>query len=217
MVAGQAAKKSSATRGVIVDAAYRTLVRNGTCSTSVDDVAREAGVARGLIHYYFSSKEDLLLAAVEQACNDIRTEPVEDPFEAARDQLERVRHPSRKLRNFQRLLLDSAGGALHNPPIAGVLRTFLARNREGLEEIVGGMLAANDRSSAHASALTGAVYGAVLGIALQRELDPSFAHQAALDQLERLVAESVGERQLPSGTPSSTTSGVRRTGVGHRT
>jgi uncharacterized protein YbaR (Trm112 family) len=35
------------------------------------DIAREAGVPPGLIHYYFTSKEDLLVAAIRYGCNQV--------------------------------------------------------------------------------------------------------------------------------------------------
>ena len=45
----------------IVRAAAAVLGRQGYAATSLRDVAREAKVAPGLLHYYFESKEDLLL------------------------------------------------------------------------------------------------------------------------------------------------------------
>src|SRR3989442_5347420 len=42
------------------------------------DIAAEAGVAPGLAHYYFETKEDLLVAAIEHGC-----EPVMDGWEQA--------------------------------------------------------------------------------------------------------------------------------------
>ena len=57
------------TRGRIIAGAYQTLIRQGYEATSVKDIAREAGVPPGLIHYYFTSKEDLLVAAIRYGCN----------------------------------------------------------------------------------------------------------------------------------------------------
>src|SRR2546428_12707837 len=56
------------TKERIVDAAYRTLVRQGYHETSMKDIAAEAGAAPGLAHYYFETKEDLLVAAIERGC-----------------------------------------------------------------------------------------------------------------------------------------------------
>src|SRR6267143_6250643 len=59
------------TKDRIVDAAYWTLVRRGYHETAVKDIAAEAGVAPGLAHYYFETKEDLLVAAIEHGCQPV--------------------------------------------------------------------------------------------------------------------------------------------------
>ena len=46
------------TKDRIIDAAYRALVRQGYHETSMKDIAAEAGVAPGLAHYYFETKEE---------------------------------------------------------------------------------------------------------------------------------------------------------------
>src|SRR6202165_1758086 len=51
-------------RGQIVRTATAVLARQGYSATSLKDVAREAGVAQGLLHYYFESKQELLLEVV---------------------------------------------------------------------------------------------------------------------------------------------------------
>ncbi|HHG84163.1 MAG TPA: TetR/AcrR family transcriptional regulator, partial [Bacteroidetes bacterium] len=47
-------------RKKILDAALRLFAQKGFDGTSVSGVAKEAGVAKGLIYNYFSSKEDLV-------------------------------------------------------------------------------------------------------------------------------------------------------------
>jgi AcrR family transcriptional regulator len=44
----------------ILDAARQTFVRCGVADTSVDDIARSAGVAKGTIYLYYKSKDDIL-------------------------------------------------------------------------------------------------------------------------------------------------------------
>jgi TetR/AcrR family fatty acid metabolism transcriptional regulator len=64
-------------RRQILDAAIRAFARQGFHACRVSDIAREAGVAYGLVYHYFSSKEEvlnelfaerwsLLLAAIEE-------------------------------------------------------------------------------------------------------------------------------------------------------
>ena len=48
----------------IIEAALREFALNGYAGTRLDDVARRAGVAKGLIYRYFEDKEALFLAAM---------------------------------------------------------------------------------------------------------------------------------------------------------
>ncbi|MFS1511414.1 TetR/AcrR family transcriptional regulator [Chengkuizengella sp. SCS-71B] len=62
-------KKDIDTKQKIVDAAYRVLAEQGYDKTSMKQIAKEAGVAQGLINYYFESKEDLLFELFhEESC-----------------------------------------------------------------------------------------------------------------------------------------------------
>ena len=40
----------------IVDAMRRSVAQRGVAGSTFDHVAKEAGVSRGLLHYYFGSK-----------------------------------------------------------------------------------------------------------------------------------------------------------------
>src|SRR3954451_6152696 len=50
----------------IVDAMRDSVARRGAAGSTFDHVAREAGVSRGLLHYYFGTKERLLVEVVRR-------------------------------------------------------------------------------------------------------------------------------------------------------
>src|SRR5881398_1371637 len=50
----------------IIEAMRRSVARRGSAGSTFDHVAREAGVSRGLLHYYFGTKEQLLVEAVRR-------------------------------------------------------------------------------------------------------------------------------------------------------
>jgi TetR/AcrR family transcriptional regulator, fatty acid metabolism regulator protein len=88
MANGRATEK----RRAILDAAIRVFARQGFHAARVSDIAREAGVAYGLVYHYFDSKEQmlnelfserwaLLLDAIRQADADL--EGPRDKLEAA--------------------------------------------------------------------------------------------------------------------------------------
>jgi AcrR family transcriptional regulator len=54
----------------IIAAMRASVATRGAAGSTFDHVAREAGVSRGLLHYYFGSKERLLVEVVRQDAND---------------------------------------------------------------------------------------------------------------------------------------------------
>jgi AcrR family transcriptional regulator len=55
-------------RDRILNAAQRLFVRYGVKRTSVDDVAREAGIAKGTVYLSFKSKAELFAAIADRLC-----------------------------------------------------------------------------------------------------------------------------------------------------
>src|ERR1700722_10021477 len=67
----------------IIDAMRRSVARRGTTGSTFDHVSREAGVSRGLLHYYFGTKEQLLAEAVRRDC-ELRLEQLEGQLSTAK-------------------------------------------------------------------------------------------------------------------------------------
>jgi AcrR family transcriptional regulator len=66
----------------IVEAMRRSVAQHGTAGSTFERVAREAGVSRGLLHYYFGTKEQLLAEAVRRDCQ-LRLERMEQQLAGA--------------------------------------------------------------------------------------------------------------------------------------
>jgi len=58
-------------RARILGAAQHLFLRYGVKRTSIDDVAREAEIAKGTIYLYYESKNELFAAVAERLCSDI--------------------------------------------------------------------------------------------------------------------------------------------------
>jgi AcrR family transcriptional regulator len=79
----EAPRKLDGEKAQRIVAAMRSSVgTRGAAASTFDIVAREAGVSRGLLHYYFGSKERLLVEVVRQDC-DARIAALEERLEAA--------------------------------------------------------------------------------------------------------------------------------------
>jgi TetR/AcrR family transcriptional regulator, transcriptional repressor of bet genes len=59
-------------RRQIIDGLRAAIVKHGLADASVQRIAEEADVPTGLIHHYFESKEDLLIATIDQVVEDLR-------------------------------------------------------------------------------------------------------------------------------------------------
>jgi AcrR family transcriptional regulator len=66
----------------IVEAMRASVAARGIAGSTFDQVARAAGVSRGLLHYYFGTKERLLVEVVRREC-DLRNERLEDAIAGA--------------------------------------------------------------------------------------------------------------------------------------
>ena len=62
-------KKSETSVATILTAATRVLARQGYARTSLMDIAQEAGMSKGAVHYHFPTKEALISHVLEHACN----------------------------------------------------------------------------------------------------------------------------------------------------
>jgi AcrR family transcriptional regulator len=67
----------------IVDAMRASVAARGIAGSTFEHVAREAGVSRGLLHYYFGTKERLLVEVV-RSDTEIRVARLDAPLAAAR-------------------------------------------------------------------------------------------------------------------------------------
>ncbi|MFZ0041511.1 MAG: TetR/AcrR family transcriptional regulator [Solirubrobacteraceae bacterium] len=66
----------------IVEAMRASVATRGIAASTFDHVAREAGVSRGLLHYYFGTKERLLVEVVRREC-EVRGESLDQAVSQA--------------------------------------------------------------------------------------------------------------------------------------
>jgi AcrR family transcriptional regulator len=112
-----------ARRVQIIEAATRVLSRQGYTDTSLKEIAREAGVAPGLLHYYFDSKEELLLEVVQVLDRDLTetwkraVADIEDPLERIVAALDAAEARCAQRPESWRLMFDLYMLGLSNPNI----------------------------------------------------------------------------------------------------
>lgn len=126
----------------IIQAARDVLARNGYAEATISQVAAEAGVSRGLLHYYFTNKEDMMARAV-RAGAEVSLNVVESVFQANRTPSDLARGFREGLKaiaqgdpNFIHLMLESWAVSRRSQVVAGELRA----NYRLFRQAVGGEL-----------------------------------------------------------------------------
>src|SRR5438045_7862535 len=76
----------------ILEAARKVFAKKGFSDATVDDIALAAGVAKGTVYLYYSSKREVYFAALKFG--------IEQMYAALADQLKRVSTPAEKLRSL---------------------------------------------------------------------------------------------------------------------
>jgi AcrR family transcriptional regulator len=200
------------TKERIVEAAYRALVKRGYHETSMKDIAAEAGVAPGLAHYYFETKEDLLVAAIEHGCEPLMGAWEQaginlggalprdvDPVVVARLGFELAKEELRTYRGLFLLTFDMFGVGLHNPKIAAAVRTFIETRRAFIARITEGIIAGMPQPPvASAESIAAAVWGSLHGIYLQKVMESAFDAESAIDALSEMAIAFAFRPQLAS-------------------
>jgi len=160
-------------RGQIVAAAAAVLGRQGFAETSLKDVAREAGVAPGLLHYYFESKQELLCEVVSSLEREMSRDwqqaiaDIDDPLERIVAALDHAAVRCSERPEFFRLLFDLYNLGLSSPAIRDRCAEMWARFIDDIEHEVRrvlGQLPAYAVVPPHELAV--AIAGAIDGIAL---------------------------------------------------
>lgn len=134
-----------ARRRQILEAARRCFARKGFHQTSMQDLFAEARLSSGAVYRYFSSKDDMILAIVDENMRDVMGlihSLAADPHrqglgEALASLLDEIRekHAGDDLGAMAVLVWSEA---LHNPALAQRFEAFLADMRVALAEVIRG-------------------------------------------------------------------------------
>jgi AcrR family transcriptional regulator len=98
--------KSEKSAAQIVAAATRVLATKGYARTSLLDIAREAGMSKGALHYHFPTKESLVEKVLENALEAVAQRTLSAWEQAAGDPFEALRSAIRELWEVRRTRTD---------------------------------------------------------------------------------------------------------------
>ncbi len=181
-------------RDRIIAAAYEVLSKKGYDRASTKEIAATAGVAQGLINYYFPSK-DLLFAEVfrqetERYCHSFHVElnqamPEEPLNKGTIAKLLEV--PKNRVidePDWFRLRYELFAIGLRNEAARPILKEMLNTKTEYIAESIRPLLPLPKEQT---GALASILHGVFEGLALQKIADPEFNYEEAYATLAQML------------------------------
>jgi AcrR family transcriptional regulator len=184
----------------IVDAMRESVAKRGAAGSTFEQVAAEAGVSRGLLHYYFGTKERLLVEVVRRDA-ELRVERLEAPLARAGNVddvldvlLASLMDALENEPGFFLLLFELFSAGRRNQDIQREMGQLFGRIRGHLAEA----LKAKEREGVlnlryDAEAVASFLFAIADGFALQALSDPARDHAAAI------AASTAAARHLLTG------------------
>ncbi|WP_269079219.1 TetR/AcrR family transcriptional regulator [Paenibacillus durus] len=176
-----------------MDAAYQVLAEKGYDKASTKEIARVAGVAQGLISYYFPSK-DLLFAEVfrresEKYCESYSFTPsnAEGPLNAAAVKSALSVPQSRAVDNpsWIKLRYELYALGLRNPAVSESIKTTLVSKREHQTRLIERISRLPEE---HSRSLAPILLSVFDGLGLQRLCDEDFDYEGAYDTFAAILS-----------------------------
>lgn len=135
--------KSEKSAAQIVAAATRVLARQGYARTSLLDIAKEAGMSKGALHYHFPTKEALVAKVLETVLDHVAQRTLSawdrasgDPFQAIRSGIHELWEVRRARTDEVAVIADLLAQSLYDeqlrPQLAAYYRTASAQVNERL-------------------------------------------------------------------------------------
>lgn len=193
----------------IIEAAAAVLAAQGYANTSIKDIAREAGIAQGLVHYYFGSKEELVLAVLRQTCSEMLEETRRSfsesqghPLARAWAGLEAAERRSAERPELFRLMLEMVPLSQSNPALRAQLQELyenlcdeVTEMVDELNELIPTPLPIPARDFA------GVIIAAIDGLAIRALVQPVADPSALYRALGFLLLSSMTSSYAAAGLP----------------
>jgi AcrR family transcriptional regulator len=204
--------KSEKSAAQIVAAATRVLARQGYARSSLLDIAREAGMSKGALHYHFPTKESLVAKVLEQALDTVAQRTLSaweranagDPFLAFRSAIRELWEVRRTRTDEVAVIADLLAQSLYDsqlrPQLADYYRTASAQVMQRLLPFLEG---AGLRPRVAPELLPRILVGLLDGLVMQHFVDEGAIDSEHLVQAIETMASSLFERPPPAPSSSS--------------
>lgn len=187
--------KGIARRQEILDKAIVVFAERGSKRTSLRAIAQEVGVTHAALTHYFGSLEELLVAVYRESERRTREEHPESPGLSPARMMRVSAEENRSVPGLVQLYSTLVAAALDEGHAAAheFATQRFSRVRAQLADRVRELQTTGElRADLDAELVSSLVIAASDGLQTQWLLDPSVDHGAALEMLDRLLADSSG-------------------------
>lgn len=186
------------THEAIMGATYHALCKHGYAHLTMQDIADEFDKSRSLLHYHYDTKEELLLAFVDNIVgwigDRLAESETEEPLERLEEFIDRfVIEPGEEDREtFALALLELRVQAVHNEEFREKLAVHYEKNVEAVADIVADGIEEGVFREVDPEATGEAIYTALVGARMyQVTLGAEHASRRMRDQLAAFVVDDL--------------------------
>ncbi|MGF1467014.1 MAG: TetR/AcrR family transcriptional regulator [Sandaracinaceae bacterium] len=202
-------RKSAVSAAQIVAAATRVIARQGYAQSSLNDIAREAGMSKGAVHYHFPTKEVLVAKVLETACAAVTERTMQtwrrqeaDPFEALRASIRELWDVRVQRTEEAMVVADLLSHALHDealrPPLAAYYRFAAAQTAQHLVHMASTYRL---RPKVGAELIPRLLLGLLDGLMMQAYVEPGVIDPDELVAAVEQIAAGLFEAAPPDAEP----------------
>ena len=182
-------------RAEIVRATIRCLARDGYSGLTMKNVAREAKVSQGILHYYFTDKRAILVAALETVTADLDRRVAAAQSREGHDARARLRaligaclRLAVEERAFWIVFVEFWGEMMHDRRLREINAALYARMRRQIGAVVAQGIRSGVFRRTDVLRAAAVILGLVDGVSLQLTFDPPAFR---VDEAARFCGEAV--------------------------
>jgi len=178
----------------IVRATVDCITSFGYHNFSMQDVAKKAGVSKGIIHYYFLNKDDLMMSVLDKVAGDIQTTLKEKMGQAklVYDKMEIFIEVTinvvRNSKEYYQVNMDFWTQINQKEDVRSVIASHYEKFRESCAEVLKEGIANGEFADIPVEETAAAIVGMLDGLSLQWLFDENrFKINEILDQSKKMI------------------------------
>lgn len=180
----------------LIAAGYELLSSQGIEATTVKEIARLADVSPGLFHYYFASKDELLLAVIyeegarfgQQLMQEVRKRAADRPFSEVA--MLAVAAASRDHPTWYRLRYELYALGLRDPAFLPAVGNMLEKGRKMIAQVI---REETGMDTKQADVIAAIFHACTDGLALQQLAQPDLDLTASYQLVQSLLTVNSGD------------------------